>query len=125
MREKRTNLIFLMETKFHNKNLYYLRIKLQYDSIFVVDKVGQSGGLILLWRDDVWVVIQNYSRRYINALVKVGREGMEWKFSGFYGHLETARRKESWSLLRYLSTMPPIPWLCMGDFNEIVNVSKK
>jgi endonuclease/exonuclease/phosphatase family metal-dependent hydrolase len=48
-----------------------------------------------------------------------------WKFTGFYGNPEVTRRSESWSLLRFLSSMDPAPWLCVGDFNEIVSLSEK
>jgi exonuclease III len=124
VKEKRPNLVFLMETKCHNKNLDFIRIKLKFDHMFVVDSVGKSGGLMLLWNESIQVSIQNYSRRHINAHIKVGRHGVEWKFSGFYGHPEAAKRKELWALLRHLATLGPNPWLCMGDFNEIVNLTE-
>lgn len=53
--------------------------------MFVVDSVGRSGELVLLWREGYNVVIQNYSRRDINALVKMEVGGVEWKLTGFYG----------------------------------------
>jgi hypothetical protein len=44
---------------------------------------------------------------------------------GFYGNPETARRSESWAILRFLSKINPAPWLCVGDFNKITNVGEK
>ncbi|XP_059436384.1 uncharacterized protein LOC132169351 [Corylus avellana] len=84
-----------------------------------VDCVGRSGGLALMWRESVRVDIQNYSRRYINAVVKLGDCLHPWKFTGFYGHPEVGRQKESWSLLKLLRSFQPEAWLCVGDFNEI------
>jgi hypothetical protein len=49
------------------------------------------------------VEIQNYSRRHINAIIKMTGNGVGWKFIGFYGHPELAKRKEAWALLRCLS----------------------
>jgi hypothetical protein len=43
---------------------------------------------------------------------------------GFYDHLEVAKRSEGWSLLRHLSHLEPIPWLCVGDYNEILSTSE-
>jgi hypothetical protein len=77
-----------------------------------------------MWSEEIRVTIQNYSCRHINAHIIVGRDGVEWKFSGFYGYLDAAKRKESWALLRHLATLAPISWLCIGDFNEIVNLSE-
>ena len=43
-----------------------------------------------------------------------------WRFTGFYGDLDTTNRENSWSLLRVLSRRFSLPWICMGDFNEIL-----
>jgi hypothetical protein len=37
VKEKKPNLVFLMETKLHNKNLDFLRIRLRFDHLFMVD----------------------------------------------------------------------------------------
>jgi hypothetical protein len=50
---------------------------------------------------------------------------VEWKLTCFYGHPEVAKRRESWALLRHLSLIDPIPWLCVGDYNEILNLSEQ
>ena len=72
----------------------WIRVKLGFASSFVVDSVGWSGGLVLMWKEDCDLVVQNYSRRHINAVVKSPKEGMEWKLTGFYGNPEVARRYE-------------------------------
>jgi hypothetical protein len=43
----------------------------------------------------------------------------------FYGNPEVVKRRESWALMRHLSTFTPTPWLCVGDFNEIINFSEQ
>jgi exonuclease III len=95
VKKKGPKLVFLMETKICNKDMDFLRIKLKFNYIFVIDSVGRSGGLILLWKNDINIEIQNYSRRHINAIVSMGRDGVKWKFSGIYGNPETAKRKET------------------------------
>jgi hypothetical protein len=124
VKEKRPVMVFLMETLLCNKKAEFFRIKLQFDYMFVVDKVGRSGGLILLWNNHTNVTIHNFSRRHINAIVTIGRNEVPWKFSGFYGHPIISKRFESWGFLRHLSGLSPTPWLCMGDFNEIVSMSE-
>lgn len=34
-------------------------------------------------------------------------------------------RKEFWQLLASLKLLSPMPWLCVGDFNEIVEQAEK
>jgi hypothetical protein len=53
-----------------NKKCKFIRVKLGFDYMFGVDSVGCSGGLLFLWKNNFNVVIQNYSRRHINAEVK-------------------------------------------------------
>ncbi|KAL0320306.1 UNVERIFIED_CONTAM: putative mitochondrial protein [Sesamum radiatum] len=43
----------------------------------------------------------------------------------FYGYPDVARRKEGWNLLRTLSKGSVRPWVCAGDFNEILEQHEK
>ena len=98
---------------------------LGFDGVFVVDPVDISGGLTLFWKDEVQLEIQNYIRRHINAVVKLQDGRSSWKFTGFYGYPNSAKRKESWELLNHLKLFYPQPWLCVGDFNEITLQGEK
>jgi hypothetical protein len=71
------------------------------------------------------VEIINYSRRHVNAKVNFKQTNKEWQFTGFYGHPEVGKRKEAWNLLRFIKPSAPTPWLCAGDFNEIIDDSEK
>ena len=44
------------------KKCEFLQIKMKFGHMFVVDSIGRSGGLVLLWMDDFQVDIQNFSR---------------------------------------------------------------
>jgi hypothetical protein len=98
---------------------------LGFDNYFVVNCKGRSGGLILLWKNNIQVSIQNYSCRHVNAEVCFSNNGPCWKFTGFYGHLEAIKRPKAWSLLRHLARLAPWPWLVVGDFNEITGPGEK
>ena len=47
------------------------------------------------------------------------------RLTGFCGKLETTKRFEAWNKLRNLNTHPEMPWLCVGDFNEITRLDEK
>jgi hypothetical protein len=125
VKEKKPKVVFLMETKLQSKRLERIRIKAGFGSVFGVDCVGRSMGLALFWFEDFSVEIQNFSRRHINAEVRTISTGPSWKLTGFYGNPEAWKRHESWSLLRHISTLNPLQWLCVGDFNEIVEDAEK
>jgi hypothetical protein len=104
VKEKHPNFVFLIETLCSKKRLEYIRVKLGFTGLFVVDPVGKSGGLALLWKDERTLEIYNYSRRHINATIQKGDGSAYWKFTGFYGHPVCARRQESWALLKHLKS---------------------
>lgn len=69
--------------------------------------------------------IQNYNRRHINTVVRSEANGQPWKFTGFYGHPEVGRHNEAWDLLCHLRSYSPMAWMCVGDFNEILEANEK
>lgn len=90
-----------------------------------VNRVGLSGGLALLWREDIDVTLQTFSRRHIDVVIEEKALNRRWRFTGFYGHPETSKRNLSWQLLKKLASYPLLPWVCMGDFNKILEFNEK
>jgi ribonuclease HI len=125
VKDKKPDLVFLMETKLRRKKMEIVRNKLGFPNMFTVECIGRSGGLGLLWRDEAKVEVQNFSQRHINAIIFEPLVDLSWKFTGFYGHPEAPRRYEAWELLKFLARTAPSPWLVIGDFNEIVNGTEK
>ena len=91
----------------------------------IVPSIGRSGGLAMLWSREIKVEVQGYSRNYTDAVVTDPESGFKWRITGYYENPKTHCRKESWDLLRSLSQKYQLPWLCFGDFNEIVSVEEK
>ncbi|KAM1467081.1 hypothetical protein ACFX2I_032224 [Malus domestica] len=48
-----------------------------------------------------------------------------WRFTRFYGYPATCDQFKSWRLLKLLVHNDSIPWLCIGDFNEILQVHEQ
>jgi hypothetical protein len=40
-------------------------------------------------------------------------------------NLDATKRVEAWNLLKTLARLTLDPWMCIGDFNEVLTVSKK
>ena len=117
-------IVFLMETKLKKDWLDLIKEKCKIKNCFVVPSIGNSGGLVLLWKEDLRVDVKNFSQNHIDAWVDGGEIGW-WHFKGFYGHSDTAKRHESWAKLKQLKCMSSLPWLVIGDFNEIIGLSEK
>ncbi|KAK9671538.1 hypothetical protein RND81_12G037300 [Saponaria officinalis] len=83
-----------------------------------VDSAGRSGGLALLWRKESTCELRSMAQHHMDFTVHIGDK--PWRFTGFYGWPEVHNHRLSWELLRLLATQSSDPWMCMGDFNEIL-----
>ena len=116
--------MFLSETKLKKSSMEKRKRNVGFINGLILPSVGRSEGLALLWRKDITVDIQSYSDRHIDAIVTEG-SGFIWRITGFYGNPEAHRQKESWDLLKALNRKFNLPWLCLGDFNEITSMKEK
>jgi hypothetical protein len=77
VKEKKPKLVFLMKTKLQACCMETIKCWMGFESVFGVDSVGQSGGLALLWSDEMEMEIINYSRRHVNAKVNFSQASKE------------------------------------------------
>ncbi|XP_074313546.1 uncharacterized protein LOC141648725 [Silene latifolia] len=95
-----------------------VREKLEWYHGLEVDSLGRSGGLAFLWRKEVDCMFVSASLHYMDFTVREGDR--EWIVTSFYGWLAVSDRHLSWELLRVLKSQSVLPWVCLGDFNEIL-----
>ena len=88
-------------------------------NIFVKDSVGSRGGLALFWRKGIDLTVQSMSRYHIDAIIRE-EDGFEWRFTGIYGESRSELKETTWKLLKIMRDRSNLPWLCCGDFNEIM-----
>ncbi|GAV59752.1 Exo_endo_phos domain-containing protein, partial [Cephalotus follicularis] len=84
-----------------------------------------KGGLALLWKEELEVTIQSYSLNHIDATVEGWGGQSKWRLTGIYSFPEAYLRGRTWSLLEKLVAISNMPWLCFGDFNEILTQEEK
>ena len=118
-------IVFLMETKSNKEWMGMVKDKCNMKHGLIIPSEGKNGDLAMLWKEGITVEVQTYSQTHINALVDGGESVGWWHLMGFYGNLDTAKRPESWAKLRHLKGTSTLPWLTIGDFNEITGFSEK
>ena len=123
-RAKDPSVVFVVKTLTNYARLEIVQRSIEHDHRWVVLREGRGGGLALFWKSLINLTIVGSCKYYIDAIINKGSEN-EWWLTGFYGEPKTARRTEAWEKLRYLNSQFEIPWLCFGDFNEIIRQEEK
>jgi hypothetical protein len=118
-------MVFLMETKLQKAKMESIRCKLGFENMFVVDSIVKSRGMALFWGEDISVTIQNFSQHNINGVIKNLEDEMPLKFTRFYGHPDIEKMGKAWALFQHLAHFASTPWLCIGNFNKLLEDAKK
>ncbi|KAG2635964.1 hypothetical protein PVAP13_2NG409003 [Panicum virgatum] len=76
-----------------------------------------SGGLLLIWKKEVSVQCQGVSRYYVDVTKE---EEEEWRLTVIYGEPRWEHKHLTYEAMRSLHSGSDLPWLMLGDFNEIL-----
>jgi len=82
--------------------------------LFTVPRQSKGGELALLWKSNISVWVDSFSKYHIDVVVNDGSTEV-WCFTGFYGEPDTNEREEAWCMLCILHEKLHLPWCCMGD----------
>jgi hypothetical protein len=113
------DILFLSETKLDEKRMEKFRWMLGMPHMIVQKCEGQSGGLAMLWKRGIDVELRWKGRMHIDVNI-TETDGFKWGLTGIYGEQRQDKQEETWRLLRTLHHQSDLPWLCIGDFNEIM-----
>ncbi|XP_027148760.1 uncharacterized protein LOC113749274 [Coffea eugenioides] len=118
-------IIFLSETK--NKKCYMnkLKMKLKFDSLFVVDPIGRSGGLAVMWRKDVQIKRVLYTDFTIELCIEDLSRKISWWLVCIYANVDDAIREKQWKIIESRRALWGNRWLLAGDMNDILSNDEK
>ncbi|KAG8478646.1 hypothetical protein CXB51_028454 [Gossypium anomalum] len=112
------------ETKIYAVKLESIWVNYRMASCLGVDPKGRNGGLAIMWKDGIKVIIQNNCSHHIDSLVKLG-DSTSLRFIRFYGFAKLNLYARSWDLLKSIRESVREDWIVGGDFNAILNDSDK
>lgn len=118
-------ILFLMEIKLSSKKMELGMLKCGFENRIDVGAIGARGGLSLGWKVNALVQLKSFSSYHIDVEVHDNECGDTWRLTGFYGNPDERCRAASWDLLRQLNHGQVIPWVVLGDFNEITSSFEK
>jgi len=123
--QERPNLLFIMETKNKAMMVERIRRKLKFQKLYLVDPTGIAGGLAIMWQEEIDLKVQASSKQFIDVqcIDPDSKQGMQITF--VHASTDFGDRLALWQVLGTLKPPPSQPWICMGDFNEILYVWEK
>jgi len=108
-----------METKHKAEYVQSVRRRLQFQSCEVVDPVGTAGGLALMWDDRISVEIDLMTNSFVNITCQQSVTGKKMRITFIHAPYTYPKRLKLWESLRQISSTNTLPWVCLGDFNEV------
>lgn len=124
IKDRKPVFVFLSETISTSNKIESFRIKFGFDQCFSVDRIGRSGGLVVMWKNQVACQIFNYSQNHID-LEFTENNPVTWRMTCFHGFPKRNRRKQSSDFIRRLAGVSQLPWVIFGDFNDLLYSSDK
>jgi hypothetical protein len=113
----------LVETQLQNVRAEILAQSFGYDRSFAVGSSGRSGGLVIYWNDSIKLEVKGYSRYHID--VNIDDLGPRpWRLTCVYGEAQVMERYKTWDTLCSIAGTSDLPWLVLGDFNEVLMQSE-
>ena len=126
-RRHRPNILIIIEPRISEARAQGVINTLPYSHSSRVDPAGFSGGIWLLWNEgpSFSVEIITCSEHSIHALIKVHSPSLSFLFTAVYAPPQFNRRKPFWDYLQNLAVNISLPWLLLGDFNDMISKEEK
>ncbi|XP_018463849.2 uncharacterized protein LOC108835040 [Raphanus sativus] len=100
-----------------------LQVVLGYDNVMVVNPIGLSGGLALMWRREVAVEVKFADKNIIDCWIR--HRGQALYVTFIYGEPSQQGKKEVWERVMRLGVGRKECWCMVGDFNDILHNGEK
>ncbi|KAF7133357.1 hypothetical protein RHSIM_Rhsim09G0070000 [Rhododendron simsii] len=123
--KNRPSIIFLMETKNNKVKMETIRRSLKFDNSSYVDPEGLSGGLALWWTNNLEVEVEFASRNLLHVIITDKAIPSCWATTFVYCCPTRSGRELVWNKIKRIAQSEVLPWLCMGDFNQVARIEDK
>jgi hypothetical protein len=114
------SVLCVVETQLHKARVEGLSRTLGFNNCFAVSSSGRSGGIGVFWNnDEIKMEVLPYSQYHIDMIVM--EQGIDpWRLTVVYGEAQVQERHKTWDMLKFIRSSNDLPWLCIGDFNEVL-----
>ncbi|XP_021823964.1 uncharacterized protein LOC110765197 [Prunus avium] len=125
IRTHHLDLLFICEPRISGKKALDMAKSLGFSSYEIVDPVGFSGGLWLLWNDNkINIQILGTTDQAITSCVSWHGQA-PWILTTIYAKPCASKRAMLWDYLNFVASCHQLPWILAGDFNEMLFMEDK
>lgn len=117
--------IFLLERKLDCGAVSCVLKKLGFSFFLIVPPIGRKGVWAFCWRPSFCFNVLWKSKNVIHLEVQPGGEDPGFLCLLVYGPPVWKEKECFWKEMRQLAPDDNTPWLCLGDFNDIVRQNEK
>lgn len=122
--QKGPDFVFFTEILCKADRVDKVRGLIGFEGALIVESRGHSGGLAFLWRNKHEAIVMSYSKNHIDVVIEM-KGWSKYRLAGIYGEPDRAKRRETWELICRLHSQTSLPWVLIGDMNNVVRQEDK
>uniref|UniRef100_A0A2N9H633 CCHC-type domain-containing protein n=1 Tax=Fagus sylvatica TaxID=28930 RepID=A0A2N9H633_FAGSY len=120
------DILILTETRLGGTRAAKLAATLPFAGFLSTKTIGFAGGIWCLWKSDALELDHLCStEQEIHVSVKVKDSNSSWLLSAIYASPRQAERRILWRNLSIIAANHDLPWVMIGDFNDIMSSEEK
>ncbi|KAK4282132.1 hypothetical protein QN277_013544 [Acacia crassicarpa] len=118
-------MLILAETKCSDDLSLRPLVSYGFDSMEIIPSQGLSGGMAMLWKSNcIKVQLIDTDRQFFHARCELP-DPLLFFLTPIYAIPHSNLRSILWSKLKVLSAAISLPWIVLGDFNDIMSASER
>jgi exonuclease III len=120
------DILILTETRLGGSRATDLARSFPFDGFLTTNTIGFAGGVWIMWKTDAVEVEHLCStEQEIHVSVQVRGSNSLWLLSAIYASPRRSERRILWENLKVIADLHNLPWVMLGDFNDILSCDEK
>jgi hypothetical protein len=119
-------MLILTETRLGGNRAEKLAKSFPFDGFLCTNTIRFAGGIWILWKTDtVDVDLLCFTEQELHVSVKVRGSNSLWLLSTIYASPHRSECRILWENLNIVAGIHSLPWVMLGDFNDILYSKEK